>query len=313
MEAYNKLPHRKSHLTILAGVMTMPPNPLIEDIRGKLNELEELLIPTGGTLSMETLTAVARESYSGLFDTRNHIQDLAGRILAAAAFFTAAAGALFKTSYDRLESSPTSFWPTFFFSFYLLGVLAGAMFLLAAMWPAVWNAILKTENSQKVKEEFKHTFSHPKNAFPIDDAGSDIKAATYREELMQLYWRERTSVLDDSKAITELLRWGGISLMISFFAFVQLAATLFFEQGCQQWATNAIGTTLLSAGMTAANFIRREYTSERFRSRPDPWRWVWVAVTILGIFVSIWRITVEKRCERPPELPSIAHYQNTPG
>jgi hypothetical protein len=229
----------------------------------------------------ENSTAVAKASYSGLFETRNHIQDLAARILTSAAFFTAAATAIFAQSSANLSEN-VRLWPRLFFGLYTLCVTAGAMFLLASMWPAIWNKVHGANN-------YVHTFSHPKNAAEYQNI-EGIPSETieeYRKELFVAYIRERDYILDDSEGITELLRVGGIFLIGAFFAFALLASTLFFDKTCIRWFFPSFAAAFFSAAMASGSFIRHYYTAKTYSPSFDYWWVIWIIVAGIMVVVTL--------------------------
>ena len=92
------------------------------------------------------------------------------------------------------------------------------MLLVGSMWPAIWNKVRGND------QRYIHTFSHPKNAVEYRDISTIPSESTeeYQKELFEAYLRERDYILDDSEAMTELLRVGGIFLIAGFFSFLLL-------------------------------------------------------------------------------------------
>jgi hypothetical protein len=235
-------------------------------------------------VSDSELMDVADRSYSNLRHTKDQLQDSASRILAAIAFLTAAAVAIFRESVSLTpDGKAPPLWPTLWVSGYLLCVVLGALFLLAGMWSGVWGyPRIKLDASEvEDKKAYLHSFVLLRNLDRTKNKKQDIGDLTafqnYRTELVNAYLRDRNEVAREARELTHLLHWGGVCLIGAFYFLVALTSTLILQQTSYGWVALWAGSTLLSAVLCVGSYIRAQH---KFR-----WGWPrsWAIVT--GVFL----------------------------
>lgn len=245
----------------------------VTTLTADLEQVKQRLDASGlGTMSDSELLEVAEKSFSGLLETEHHLQDSASRILAAMAFLTTAAAAIYRESATQHLETGLRLWPTLWFTSYIIAVSLGSLFMLGAIWTPAWrNPHRKPEPNNTHSLLF---FRRLDNGVKQESAIKDRLG--YRTDLVDAYLRERACVARYGAEESLLFQLGGIFLGAAFFFLLALTSTLFLAAGSNRsWLPLPLGMALLSGAMCLASFVRSQW---QLKGIPI----LWLVVTALA-------------------------------
>jgi hypothetical protein len=227
----------------------------------------------GETELLETV----EKSYGELLNGKDHIQEVASRILTPMAFFTAATTALFARSAS--SGLPTDETQRIVFAAYMIFLLLGSTFLLGTLWPPEW------EKREKDSPRRLHAFTNLENIARYDSVETlnaalkeqSKELAEFRTELIHAYLRERDGLVDYSKMAYRHLRVGIRALIVAFFFFVWLVGEMVLA-GTMWEKGVGVSISVLAFAMAWGAFIRANY-----RLNAPMVGWLLLTAVLLGV------------------------------
>lgn len=234
------------------------------------------------TLPKEEQLKLSEQSFAALLGTKNHLQDSGSRILAAIAFLTTAAAAIYREArviHDANECLQQ--WATLWFGIYLACVSLGALFLLGALWSPLW----------KHREPPADAAGHSLLYFAA--ASPQARVDSYNG-LLAAYAGEREPLIREGKSVSRMFQAGGALLCGAFFFFLALAANLFTTADIRSGSPLLVILVMLGFTLLYGQKVREKHNgspdwkllaSPEWKFWPDLWRALIVISAVLLVVV----------------------------